>query len=307
MNSVVVLLSAYNGDKYIKEQLDSIVNQDFSGNITIQIRDDGSTKGNIEKIVSNYTNDASRQVILYKGNNVGPQKSFLWLIEHAVEADYYFFADQDDVWKSNKIAAAVKALEMCDTPTLYCSNYSLVDAELKIIQDKFISKEPVFEPLRSFFYNRVPGCCMTWNKSLQNLLAQMHVNSVMMHDRYVVSFACIAGNVIYDPESYILHRIHGDNVIGNGPKKFHLGQWITEKWNVLQNGEGYSVEEMAAQFIHATAYSGNNKDCTDIKLLQHYKKPYINTIKLSNKLRKYERKISRETISIQCKVLLHLI
>ena len=108
-NDVVVLMSTYNGEKYIKEQIDSIFAQTYQGRITILIRDDGSSDATKETVQALAKSDL-RDVVFIEGENCGPQKSFLNLIQSAPEASWYFFADQDDVWDDDKIEIAVNAM-----------------------------------------------------------------------------------------------------------------------------------------------------------------------------------------------------
>ena len=123
---VNVLLSAYNGEKYIKAQIDSILNQSYP-NVELYVRDDGSKDGTlaIEKGLLH----------LEAGENVGFVKSFEWLIANGGEADYYAFSDQDDVWFEDKIKMAVEKLEHAreNVPVLYFSNYDFYDGDLNFM------------------------------------------------------------------------------------------------------------------------------------------------------------------------------
>lgn len=104
---VNVLLSAYNGERYIKQQIDSLLNQDY-GNTEIYARDDGSTDGTVG-ILRSYEDRGLTHLIT--GENLGYGASFLTLLRDSGRADYYAFCDQDDIWKSDKISRAVKVLE----------------------------------------------------------------------------------------------------------------------------------------------------------------------------------------------------
>ena len=131
MSDVIVLMSTYNGEKYIAEQIDSIYNQDFDGSIQILIRDDGS-KDHTKEIIKQYENTPRRNIQLIEENNVGPQRSFLKLIQAADEAKFYFFSDQDDFWYADKIRRAVRQIGNKEEPVCYCSNYDIYNTQLKI-------------------------------------------------------------------------------------------------------------------------------------------------------------------------------
>ena len=94
MNKVQVLLSTYNGEKYIKEQIESILNQE-GVEVSLLIRDDGSSDRTIEIVKK--ISEQNNNIILFKGQNMGPARSFMDLVKKSDEVDYYAFADQDDV------------------------------------------------------------------------------------------------------------------------------------------------------------------------------------------------------------------
>ena len=100
---VAVVLSTYNGEKYVKEQLDSILKQTYK-NVEIIVRDDGSKDSTVE-IIKEYQ-EKHKNIKLVVGENLGFIKSFFELLKIA-EADYYSYADQDDIWVKNKIELAV--------------------------------------------------------------------------------------------------------------------------------------------------------------------------------------------------------
>ena len=100
MDKVQVLLSTYNGEKYLQEQIESIIRQE-DVEISLLIRDDGSCDKTIE-IIENLKRKNSN-IIYYSGNNLGPARSFMDLINKSGNFDYYAFSDQDDVWKSKKL------------------------------------------------------------------------------------------------------------------------------------------------------------------------------------------------------------
>ena len=125
MNKVVVLLSAYNGEKDLREQIDSILRQK-DVDIKIIIRDDGSTDKTVN-IVDSYHDE---RIVLLKGENLGYANSFLTLIKDAPQADYYAFSDQDDVWEEKKLSIAIE--RMCDNKcNLYTSALKIVDENLQ--------------------------------------------------------------------------------------------------------------------------------------------------------------------------------
>lgn len=297
---VVVLMSTYNGEKYIDEQIESIINQDYEGQIILQIRDDGSNDATIEKI-QRKMQSGNRRIELTIGENIGPQRSFLWLIDNAIDADFYFFADQDDVWNLRKISIAID--KMCDyrIPVCFCCNYSYFG--LNNIKE-VIKKRPIFHPLRIIFYNEIPGCTMGFNRCLMEILHTLNVTNVMMHDSYVLSVCAACGKIIYCNDSLIGHRIHNSNVVGATHKKIIPKMWIKEKLGLLINKESYDLSEIAKSVLKTGQVKERYKG--DLILLSTYKENYIKTFKMLLHPDSFYIIGNRTTMSIRCKILFHV-
>lgn len=303
---VVVLLATYNGEKYIKEQIESIYNQSFQGEIVVYIRDDGSVD-NTQKVVESVDNTPTRRCVFYAESNIGPQRSFLKLIQDAENADYYFFADQDDIWKNDKIERAVELLEnsVHSKYKVYCSDYSLTNESMEILQESNVSIEKTtFHVLRLFFYNVFPGCTMAFNHEIREFVKAMNLDNCMMHDSLVLGVAACIGELVYDETPTIYHRIHGNNVVGHGHKKIHIGKWIKEKLQLLIKKDEYDMSHIADRILQV----GKGEIIqykADLELLRDFKKSYKKTFELlAHPDTKDEW--NRTTLSIRCKILFHV-
>lgn len=302
---VIVLMSTYNGQQYLKEQIDSIYDQTYTGKIVILVRDDGSSDNTVA-ILESCPETTQRSVMLVKASNIGPQRSFLELIRLAPDAAYYFFADQDDVWDRDKIEIAVKAMSNRSEPVSYCSNYRLSDMELQVYREQAIIGTPAFSPLKVVFYNQIPGCVMGFNFALMELLKKINIENVMMHDSMALALAAACGQVIYDPESRITHRIHLNNVVGDGHKKIVLHKWIPEKLGLLFGKEDYDLAAMAEQFVQAAGEQIHDRYRQDILLLRDFKKSRSNTRRLLKHPDTQGRALDRTVMSIRCKIFFHI-
>lgn len=214
---VQILLSTYNGEKYLLEQLNSLLQQSYS-NIHILIRDDGS-KDNTINILKDYQIRFPQKIQLILDKNVGVIKSFFKLIEIS-ENDYnfYFFCDQDDFWEKDKIEKAIKKIKKEKEKYIgYCSNLKLVDENLNFIKFAY---SKILKPniLNSFLENIVTGCTYACNENLflkiKEKVKIIDTQKIPMHDHYFYFLTCLYGKLIYDQESYILYRQHSTNVIG---------------------------------------------------------------------------------------------
>ncbi|MBD5312407.1 MAG: glycosyltransferase [Bacteroides sp.] len=210
-------MSTYNGAKYIRPQLDSIMNQ-VKVKVSLLIRDDGSKDETI-KIIEEYINKYPNNIELVKGNNIGFAASFLTLLKIGGKRNYnYFaFADQDDVWLEYKLFAAVTKIQTLnlDQPALYFSNATAVDEELKYLFDT--TKNPLISKETSLVRYFMLGCTMVFNKKLAEIISEnTPINKILMHDLWLNQTSIFFGNIIFDSESYILYRQHNNNVAGVG-------------------------------------------------------------------------------------------
>ena len=210
MKKVQVLLSTYNGEKYLKEQIESIIKQE-EVEISLLVRDDGSTDKTIEILEEISKNN--RNIKIYKGENKGPARSFMELVQKSEEVDYYAFADQDDIWETKKIISAVKKLNNPDIPELYISSLTIVDENLNNIEKKEIQGKFTFED--EMIKNFATGCTQVFNKKLRNIINLYEPQYIIMHDSWITRVCyAIGGNVVIDKNSYIKYRQHSNNVVG---------------------------------------------------------------------------------------------
>ena len=210
---LIVLLSTYNGVNYIRQQLDSLLEQSLPG-VEIQVRDDGSTDGTCE-ILEEYAKLTA--VRWYTGENLGPARSFWQLIQDAPDADYYAFCDQDDVWDTDKLEIAVSALERLDVskPVLYCSDVRVTDMKLHIQAGHMVRPAPADYP-HALLRNLAPGCTYVFNRPVRELLRRFDAEclGIELQDWTAYQIAACFGSIFYDPAPHMCYRQHIDNAIG---------------------------------------------------------------------------------------------
>lgn len=222
IDKVLVVMSTYNGEIFVREQIDSILNQK-GVEIVLMIRDDGSTDSTpqiLNKYLEKYDN-----IIVIEGKNIGFRKSFFNTLTRDgrnIECDYFAFADQDDVWESNKIFHAVSTIKSspCCGPHLFASGLNVVDANLNSMYNN------CFPKLRISFGSalsrqRLAGCTMVFNKELYELCLLLDMdkleNSLISHDGavYYICLLC-GGKVSFDKNSLIKFRRHEGTVTEHG-------------------------------------------------------------------------------------------
>lgn len=215
MKTVQVLPSTYNGENYLREQLDSLITQEGI-NIKISVRDDGSTDSTLD-ILEEYRKDGELEY--YAEENIGYTKSFLTLASYySDKAGYYAFCDQDDVWETQKLIAAVKRLNQNSTSPykLYFSNLKIVDRYLNIIGYKDYSNKNI-KLGGNMVRHGISGCVMVFNNELLKLTVKNKCFEEVKigHDAWIYRVcSSVGGAVVFDPNSYIKYRQHGNNVTG---------------------------------------------------------------------------------------------
>lgn len=219
---VDILLATYNGEKYIDEQLKSIINQSYK-NWKLYIRDDGS-KDNTCDIVEAYVNNYPDKIIFVKDNKkaLGAKLNFGELMKLS-KNEYCMFADQDDVWMDNKVSKTLEAMKKMEsmhsniTPILVHTDVTVVDEKLKILNDSFFSFQNI-DPKRNslkhlILSNTVTGCTMMLNRALMDKIEYIP-KECRMHDWWISLTASAIGKIYTINESTMLYRQHENNTCG---------------------------------------------------------------------------------------------
>lgn len=212
---ITVLLSTYNGERYLREQIESILRQE-GVEVHLFVRDDGSTDSTLS-ILDEYSQRGL--LTYYTSPNLGAAKSFLQLLTDAPESDFYAFADQDDYWQSDKLYAAVSRLSATE-PSLYFSRTTLTDKELN--PTGCVEIDPYLTFGESLVYEFVAGCTIVMSKPLRDVIVTYRPDYLPMHDVWVYSIALgLGAKVVFDKQSHILYRQHGNNTTGQGQGVIH--------------------------------------------------------------------------------------
>lgn len=218
---VDIVMATFNGGKYLRVQLDSILNQTYK-NIRIIIRDDGSIDDTVE-IIREYREKYPEKIVLISDNvQCGSSKSNFMQAMKSATAEYVMCSDQDDYWLPDKIQHSIdRMLEIeqkigKDKPVLVFGTYQPVDENLKGIKVQKKNRQEsayklVFTNL--LVQNYVNGCLMLMNRSLADAMGDYN-DAILMHDWWAVLIASGAGTVEHIDEVMMLYRQHCNNVVG---------------------------------------------------------------------------------------------
>ncbi len=210
---VAVMMSTYNGELYIEEQIESILQQP-GVDVFLYIRDDGSSDGTL-RILQKYS--STDKVHIQYGKHIGIGNSFMELLWSLPDTyDYYSFSDQDDIWEKDKLITAVNYLSGVLGCALYASNLECVDAANNSIGMRF-EPDMVFDDslLSVICRGGCYGCTQVFNRELFVLLQCKKPSEQLLrtrlHDSWVCVSAAALGKIYFDTESHIRYRRHGEN------------------------------------------------------------------------------------------------
>lgn len=210
---VTVLMSTYQGEAFVAQQIESILAQLPPGGRLV-IRDDGSTDQTVERV----RGIGDPRIEITAGINLGFAHSFLTLLSNVQDdVDIVMLADQDDVWLPEKIERACRAMQGHeDEPTFYFSRLRLVDRELRTLgETPRWRRGPSFS--NALCENIATGCTIALNAKGVRLVARYgDVRKIYFHDWWIYLVMSALGRVIMDDTPTILYRQHGANVIGRG-------------------------------------------------------------------------------------------
>lgn len=236
---IAVLLASYNGEKFITQQIDSILNQDVNNPIQLFIRDDGSTDNTVSIITEMAKNDG--RITLIQSKNIGSVASFFALLKMAHdlpdEYEYFSLSDQDDVWDLDKLRIAVDAVKSKDPqiPVLYGSSTRPVNQDLEPIVFKRKALKP-FDLYNTIIQIRIPGHTHVMNRSLLNLVYNADPSRIFGHDAFLVNAAKICGCLIFDKTPHASYRQHSGNQLGTS--RNGRIRWIENRLSRVRRGGG---------------------------------------------------------------------
>lgn len=218
-----ILLAAWNSEKFLSEQIDSIIAQSET-DWRLLIRDGGSTDSTLQ-IIDHYCRQEPERIILVETGKATAVENFARLL-HFSTGEAVMFADHDDVWLPDKIAASFAKLKEIESgtppgaPVCVFTDAVVTDADLNQLHASNLKNQHL-DPVRGVSLNRlliqnVPsGNAMIFNAALRKLITPMPPETVM-HDHYAVMAAAALGKIGFLPEATLLYRQHGCNVLGSG-------------------------------------------------------------------------------------------
>ena len=209
-----ILMATYNGEKYLVEQLDSIINQTYR-NWNLLIRDDNSTDKTLEIIQNYHKKDKRIKILKDNKGNLGIVRNFEELLKSS-ESEFIMFSDQDDIWVENKLDMYLKMIEKIKNKGFMIHSDAILFDKNKsnILKETFISKKAINRGLENVFFNYfVQGATILISKEIKNFILPFP-KEVYLHDRYIHLISELFFERIFVNKALIYYRQHGDNQIG---------------------------------------------------------------------------------------------
>lgn len=280
MDTISVMMSTYNGEKYLNAQIESLLAQ---RNVIakIYIRDDGSIDGTIRFLREL---EKEKNIHVFYGKNMGYGRSFMELLKLIPkDTDYYAFSDQDDVWLDNKLENAIQKIYSINGPAAYCASPNYVNEKLEPliechskIDDLPTGEVNVKWGLAMGLFGL--GCTMVFNSSFCKILSQADsAGFKYSHDNLISVLCPLVGFFYKDDKKVLLYRQHRNNVGSNKTRDKNVSNMLKNKLNNFNNQNGYLLRiYIYEQFCDVI-------DEENLKLLKNtisYKKSLPCTIKL---------------------------
>lgn len=248
-----ILMATYNGEHYIEEQIESIINQSYK-EWKLYIRDDGS-KDKTTKLVKQYVSKYPHKIILIEDEKkgLGAKNNFKELMKYS-SSDYCMFSDQDDIWIENKVEISLNKMKElegiygCDMPILVHTDLKVVDENKNVLNDSFWKYQSLnannTQLNKLIVENIVTGCTMILNKVLVDSSKDIPSESIM-HDAWIALVASAKGKVYSLQEQTILYRQHSKNEVGAKSTRGIGFIYENLDWDKINNSIEKSINQAA--------------------------------------------------------------
>jgi len=286
---IAVLLSAYNGERYIEKQIESILNQEGIGSLTLIVRNDGSKDATLA-LLKNFQK-AHSNIEIIDGPNIGLVASFFELLKYAVGRgyDFYSFSDQDDYWLPMKLSVALRAIAGKDEPYMYASCSKLANDEL--IETGTITQ--IQHKEITFFNSAIQNICPGHNQVLNHKLAELvlketkYSKDIYSQDLWITNVAAVAGKIVFDNTPHALYRQHTNNQLSFGKTRM---DWVKVRIKRLKNSEGKKFSIQLRHFAECYEAYLTTEQKKEIKLYFEFQSAFVKRLIYIFRTKMYRQK-----------------
>ncbi len=272
---LTVLLAVYNGEKYLRQQLDSLLNQTYK-DFNVLIHDDCSSDGTLA-VINEYVSSHPEKFVLLEGEKAGSACANFSYLLNRCDSDYIMFCDQDDFWFEEKIEKTFERMKKAeaesgkDVPVLVHSNLSVADGELNVIDPSFFHFQGIGNGEAPFsrilVQNYVTGCTVMINKALKEKCGEVPKEAAM-HDWWLALVASLFGRIEVIKEPLMYYRQHSFNQVG--AKSSHGASYVVRKLKTFGDmKENYLRTYIQARILRQR-YQNENIDPQKKRILNAY-------------------------------------
>lgn len=289
LKKIAVLLSAYNGERYIEEQIESILNQIDIDNIRLIIRNDGSCDNTINII--NRLKNSNPNIEIINGNNIGLVASFFELLKYAYNSnfDYYSFSDQDDYWFPEKLSIAIRELEGKTEPCMYASCSLIADENLNTRGKTTQKKVKDITFFNSAIQNFCPGHNQVLNRAMAEkvLKSTIYSKEIYSQDLWITQVATVTGKIIFDNSPHTLYRQHSNNQLSFGKSMI---EWAIDHIKRLMKNEGQKIAVQLKYFVDCYNEYLNDEQKEEIQFFFDSQKSFFKRVRYAVRTKMYRQK-----------------
>ncbi len=274
---IAVLMSSYNGEKFIQTQIDSVLAQVCDGQVDLWVRDDGSKDGTREILQRNADEGKLRW---YTGENLKPAKSFLDLVKHCPGYDFYAFCDQDDYWHPDKLQKGIALMAGREGPVMSFANARLVDGQLQSLGRNVYNRIPHTDFYSVTCGGGILGCTVMFNHALAEIL-QTYGNpeKLIMHDSYAAILCTLFdGQILFDTQPHMDYRQHGSNAVGTNWTKWDA---LKDRIYRITKGDEITVAHMAQSILAQKPQVPNPDKLAFLQKVAQYPDSFGNALSLA--------------------------
>jgi len=288
---ITVLLAVYNGEKYLRQQIDSLLAQTIK-EFKILIRDDGSSDSS-SQIIDEYCAKFPQQISKICGKPTGSAAQNFAQLLNACDSDYIAFCDQDDVWLPQKLEKTLDAMKRTEAqglniPVLVHSDLKVVNQNLEVISPSFFKFQRLPQDRltlsKLLVQNYITGCTVMINRALKDLCGKIPPECIM-HDWWLALTASFFGKIVCVNESLILYRQHADNQVGAKAaygikllkRKFTTRDTVKKNYDstyvqakALLDCYGSKIDKTQAQIVGVYASMKDKNKFQKLKLINKY-------------------------------------
>jgi glycosyltransferase involved in cell wall biosynthesis len=249
-----VILAVWNGERYLPAMLDSLLSQ-TTRDFNVLVRDDGSRDGTLE-ILETYKPKFDGRLSVIAGEPSGSATANFGILLRETKADYVLFADQDDVWKPEKVELTLRSLKDAEakygksTPIYFATDIEVVNKDLEPISPSYwkwkrLNPSMMSKLSQSLICVSIQGMASGINRALVDLANPVSAKAIS-HDWWAQLIAAAMGKVICDPTTTALYRVHGGNA--SIPKQVGVVPYLKLGLDAsfLRRGLGRRIEQANA-------------------------------------------------------------